>query len=72
MARYAIKHLPTGKFYYEDEEGVFLLDEKEGFVTWGKEEDANDMLDDMKTYSDGMIWTEDGEFPVSEFEVTPV
>jgi hypothetical protein len=72
MTRYAIKHIPTSKFYYEDEGGVFLLDKEEGFITWGKKEQADEILDDMKTYSDGKIWTEDGEFPVSEFEVSIV
>ena len=67
--RYAIKHKPTGKFFYEDEGGTFLIEEKDGFITWGNKKGANKMYNDMVKYSDGFIFTEDGEIPVEEFEV---
>lgn len=70
MARYAIKHKKTGKFYYEDEGGVFLLDEDDAFITFGRKKDADEMLNDMIEYSDdGIIYTENGDFPIEEFEV---
>jgi hypothetical protein len=71
MTRYAIKHKPTGKFFYEDDGGTFLVEEDEAFITFGKKTDADEMYDDMVKYSDdGKIFTDDGEFPVEEFEVS--
>lgn len=71
--RYAIKHIPTGKFFYEDEGGAFLLDEDESIITFGKKEKADELFNDMKEFSDdGIIYTEDGDFPIEEFEVYPI
>ena len=68
MTRYAIKHKPTGKFLYEDEGGSFLVDESEGFISYGDKKLADELFD---CYDD-TIWTEDGEFPIEEFEVTKI
>ena len=65
MERFAIKHVPTGKFLYEDEGGSFLVDENEAFVTFGKKEEA----DEVFSYYEDSISTEDGDFPIEEFEV---
>jgi hypothetical protein len=67
--RYAIKHIPTGKFLYEDEGGSFLVDESEGFITYGDKEKAEQLF---KYYAEDIIWTEDGEFPIEEFEVSGI
>lgn len=81
MAKYAIKHKPTGKYFYEDEGGSFLVEKEQLFgidpsdeccAIWEIKEDADEILDDMKSYTDGIVWLEDGEFPVSEFEVTSI
>jgi hypothetical protein len=65
MKRFAIKHKPSGKFLYEDEGGAFLVDESDAFVTFGNKKDA----DEMFNYLEDIVFTEDGEFPVEEFEV---
>lgn len=31
MVKYVIKHVPSNKYYYEDEGGSFLIDESESF-----------------------------------------
>jgi len=70
MKRYAIKHIPTNSFLYEDEGGVFLLDEEEAFITYGKKKDAYDYLSyiqEEETYS-----TDEGEIDSNEFEVTEI
>ncbi len=70
MARYAVKHKPSGKFFYEDEGGAFLLDEKDGVFSYGRKSDAEEVLKYLKEYMvDGSIFTEDGDFPFDEFEV---
>lgn len=71
MARYAIKHKPTGKFLYEDEVSTFLVPEDECFMIFNKKRDADEIYDSIVDYSDdGIIFTEDGKFPVDEFEVS--
>ena len=37
--RFALKHIPTVKFYYSDEGGDFLVDENEGFMTFGRKKE---------------------------------
>ena len=80
MARYAIKHKPTGKFFYEDEDGTFLVNEDNAFITFDKKSDADEMLSDMKKYADNVMiyadyWdddidiSDDNLFPADEFEV---
>ena len=44
MARFAIKHKPTGKFLYEDEGGSFLVNETESFFTFGNKEQADELF----------------------------
>jgi hypothetical protein len=66
--RYAIKHKPTNTFLYEDEGGAFLIPEEEAFITFGRKLDAEEMLD---CYDD-VIYTENGDFPVNEFEVVEI
>lgn len=34
MARWAIKHIPTGKYYCEDEGGAYIVDGDEGIISW--------------------------------------
>ena len=68
MKRYAIKHKPTGKFLHEDEGGAFLVDEVEGFISFGDKSKVDEILDDIKTY-ETHVYTENGDFPIEEFEV---
>lgn len=42
--RFAIKHKPTEKFLQSDEGGTILLDEQEGFFTWGRKSDVDEVL----------------------------
>lgn len=79
MTKYGIKHKPTGKYFYEDQDGSFLVEREQLFgidtseeccAIWEIKEDAEEILDDMKSYPDGLVWIEDMEFPVSEFEVS--
>ncbi len=67
--RYAIKHTPTGKFYYEDEGGAYLVDENDSFITYGSKEEAEEMFIHFKTQES--VWVEDFNDPVSisEFEL---
>ena len=70
--RYIIRHIPTDKIYAEDEGGSWLLERDDSFMSFGKEEDAEYMFDcvkDMAYDNDGLLFTEDGEFPIEEFEV---
>ena len=72
--RYAIKHKPTGKFYYEDEGGSFLLEETDAFITFGRREDAEDSLEDMNDIVYDEVGTFHDEIPISktEFEVVEI
>lgn len=70
--RFAIKHKLTGKFLHSDEGGTVLLDEQEGFFTWGRKSDADEVL----SYYDEDEYILDeitgDEHTISEFEVTEV
>lgn len=69
--RYAIKHIPTGTFFHVDEGGSVLVDETEGFFTWGRKTDAEKVLG----YYKGEIILDEvtgNEYPISEFEVASV
>ena len=68
MTRFAIKHKPTGKFLYEDEWGSFLVEEKEGFISFGDKIVADEML----SYISDETYVEDFEEPIpkSDFEVS--
>ena len=72
--RYAIKHKPTGKFLDEDLElGIFLVEEEGAFVTYGKKDGAEDMLNILESYGPGcFVHTEDGKFPFTDFEVVEI
>lgn len=69
MARYAIKHIPTGKYWFEDEGGAFLVDKDEGFYTYGNKQEAETLFTDFK--SQGTVFCEDFENEISteEFEL---
>ena len=73
MKRWAIKHVPSGKFYCEDEGGSYLVDEENGIVSWGKKSNADEWMDnlsDMADENEGLVYTEMGEYPLDEFELT--
>lgn len=75
MARWAIKHVPTGKFYCEDEGGSYIVDEEDGIISWGKRDTAEywmDNLSDMADENNGLVFTENGEFPLEDFEITEI
>jgi hypothetical protein len=70
--RYAIKHIPSNRFVDSDGDGeLYLLDEDDSFTTFGKQTDANESLEFLKDYCDenGMLYFNDGEYTVDEFEV---
>ena len=70
--RYIIRHIPTDKVYIEDEGGSWLVERDDAFISFGKEDEANHFFDcvkDMADDNDGLLFTEDGEFPIEEFEV---
>lgn len=71
MARWAIKHIPTGKYYCEDEGGAYIVDGDEGIISWAKRDTPDQILEDMQDMVDdnGLIFTEMGEFPLEDFEV---
>jgi hypothetical protein len=70
--RFAIKHIPTGKFFQSDEGGNVLLDEQEGFFTWGRKSDVDEVLSYYD--EDECIYDEltGNEYSISEFEVAEV
>jgi hypothetical protein len=72
MERFAIKHTPTGKFLHSDEGGTVLLDEQEGFFTWGRKSDVDEVLSYYD--EDECIYDEltGNEYSISEFEVAEV
>ncbi len=70
--RYIIRHIPTDKVYIEDEGGSWLVERDDAFISFGKKEEADYFLDcvkDMADDNDGFLFTEDGDFPIEEFEV---
>ena len=70
--RFAIKHKPTEKFLQSDEGGTILLDEQEGFFTWGRKSDVDEVLsyyEEDEFISDEITGN---EYSISEFEVTEV
>lgn len=70
--RYAIKHIPTGKFLHIDEAGSLLVEEQDGFYTWGRKSD----VDEIFSYYDKDEYIYDeltgNEYKFSEFEVANV
>ena len=71
--RYIIRHIPTDKVYIEDEGGVWVVERDEAFISYGRKEGAEDIFEyikDMADDNDGIIFTEMGEFPIEEFEVS--
>lgn len=70
MLRFAIKHLPTGKFFYEDEGGSILVYEDEGFYNWGKKSDADQTFKYIKERTNnGNLILDDGEYSITDFDV---
>lgn len=75
MKRYAIQHVPSNMFLYEDEGGLFLVDESDAFVSFGREKDAIETLKYVKDsycYESDIVSTEDGEFNLNEFIVLEI
>lgn len=75
MKRYGIKHTPTCKLYTEYEGCAYIVDIDEPFITYGKIEDAEYMMlciSDVTLDNDGKVFTEDGEYPFEEFEITEI
>lgn len=73
MKRFIIRHIPTNKVYCEDEGGAYLLNPDDMLMSWGKKEDADIWmlnLSDMSEENNGLIITEDGDYPYEEFEIT--
>ena len=71
MERFVIKHLPTNKVYCEDEGGSYLLDESKMVMSWGERKDAEDCLLNL-AYNlpwNGLVITEDGDYPIVEFQL---
>ena len=74
--RFAIQHTPTSKFLYEDEGGLWLLDEEDGIISFGSKKRADEVLSYWIKYNcpdnNGIMLTEDGDFPKEEFSVVEV
>jgi hypothetical protein len=71
--RYIIRHIPTDKVYVEDEGGNWLVERDEAFISYGRKEGAEDIFEyikDMADDNDGILFTEMGDFPIEEFEVS--
>jgi len=71
--RYIIKHIPTDKVYTEDEGGVWLVERDDSFTSFGRKEEVDDFfeyLQDNASDNDGILFTEDGDFPIEEFEIS--
>lgn len=71
MVKYVIKHVPSNKYWYEDEGGGFLVDESAGFFVFNDKELAQELID-ASCDASGMICTEDGDFPSTEFAVIEI
>ena len=67
MKKYAIKHKPTNKWHYEDEAVIVLTETPENLMNHRVL--CESRLGEEAEENNNMIWTEDGEFPVDEFEV---
>lgn len=74
--RWAVEHKPTNRFVYEDEGGLFLFSEEDGIFSFGDKKKAEEALKYLKQGYDvnnnGIIVTEDGDFPIEEFEVSEI
>lgn len=71
--RYIIRHIPTDKVYIEDEGGSWLVERDDSFTSFGRKEVVDDFfeyLQDNASDNDGILFTEDGDFPIEEFEVS--
>lgn len=71
--RYIIRHIPTDKVYIEDEGGNWLVERDDSFTSFGRKEEVDDFfeyLQDNASDNDGILFTEDGDFPIEEFEVS--
>lgn len=69
MARYAIKHKPSNKYLYEDDElGALLVDASEGIYSVGDKAKADLQLSELHEMLE-FIETDEGDFPITEFEV---
>lgn len=70
--RFAIKHKPTGKFLLSDEVGTILVDRNEGFFTWGRKSDAEEILSYYDIHEFILDENTGYEYPISEFEIAEV
>lgn len=71
--RYIIRHIPTDKVYIEDESGNWLVERDDSFTSFGRKEEVDDFfeyLQDNASDNDGILFTEDGDFPIEEFEIS--
>jgi hypothetical protein len=74
--RFAIQHAPSSKFIYEDEGGIWLVDEEDGLFSFGdkkRAEGALEYLIEAYCFEDnGIMLTEDGDFPKEEFVIIEI
>jgi hypothetical protein len=70
--KYAIKHLPSNKFLQEDDQGTYLVDEQEAIVSWTLQESVNSLFGYLMRYPGGMVYTDNGDFPINEFEAVAI
>jgi hypothetical protein len=74
--RYTIQHVPTKKFVYVDEGGIWLTTEEDGVFSFCNKEKADNELSELIYSNDqedsGILCTEDGDFPIDEFQVVEI
>lgn len=72
--RYAIQHVPTKKCVYVDEGVIWLTTEEDGIFSFCNKEKADNELIELIYYQEdtGVLCTEDGDFPIEEFEVVEI
>ena len=71
---YAIKHTKTDSFPNENGNGLYMLDISEGFFVFTDKSIAETALEHLidANSNNGIIQTEDGDFPVDEFEIVEI
>jgi hypothetical protein len=76
MKRYVIQHSLSKQLVCEDEGGLWLIDEDEGIFSFGSKEKADEYFNYLKENFDcnneGVLETEDGTYPISDFEVIEI
>lgn len=71
MSRFIIRHVPSKMALYEDEGGLWLISVDACF-TWKNKKDVEEVweyLKDLYINPDGTIFTEDGDFPLTDFDI---